>query len=230
VRIPPLTEVHRTTVELLQEGNLNVHFSQWGEDVILWHYFRTKRNGFYVDIGAHHPYYLSNTALLHHYNGWRGINVEPDERLIEYFITSRPNDVNLCCGVGAEVGVATMAVFNDGSVNSFDKASVELQIAVGEKKLVAWREVQIRTLADIFAEHVPDGQPIDVLNIDVEGWDLIALQSNDWQKYKPEIILIEDHKMYLHKLSENEIFLLLTGLNYRLVSQTLATSVYKHQI
>jgi hypothetical protein len=66
-----------------------------GEDVVLWHYLMRQHGGFYVDVGAHHPHRLSNTALLHHYNGWTGINVEPDERLMAAFLQMRPNDINL---------------------------------------------------------------------------------------------------------------------------------------
>src|SRR5688500_9241369 len=40
---------------------INVAFSQEGEDLILGRYFEGKTNGFYIDIGAHHPKRFSNT-------------------------------------------------------------------------------------------------------------------------------------------------------------------------
>jgi FkbM family methyltransferase len=227
MHIPPMHDVHWKTLQLMQAGSLHVHFSQWGEDVVLWHYLMRQRDGFYVDVGAHHPHRLSNTALLHHYNGWTGINVEPDERLLAAFREIRPNDINLCCGVGAQNGVAQMGIFEDGAVNSFDKKAVELQVSQGGKKLNEWREVPIRTLKDILDTHIPPGRTVDLLNVDAEGWDLVVLKSNDWDRYKPAFILVEDHKMDLAQAAGNETFALLTGLGYRLIAQTLATSIYK---
>lgn len=54
-------------------------FSQAGEDRIVTFVFGTLRvsRPSYLDIGAYHPYHLSNTALLH-LGGSRGINIEPD--------------------------------------------------------------------------------------------------------------------------------------------------------
>ena len=59
-------------------------YSQEGEDIILKRYFENRKNGFYVVIGAHHPYRYSNTALLREM-GWSGINIEPSPDLIEKF-------------------------------------------------------------------------------------------------------------------------------------------------
>ena len=226
MHFPSMSEEHRKFLELAQTGHLHVHFSQWGEDVILWHFFRNRRNGFYVDVGAHHPYSLSNTAALHHFNGWSGINIEPDQRLFERFLIARPHDINLCCGVDAENGFKEIAIFEDGAVNSFDKEAVDIQITHAGKKLNEWRSVPIRTLKSILDEHLPAGQRVDVLNVDAEGWDLVVLQSNDWSLYKPEIILVEDHKMNLMHTDQNKTLGFLRDLGYRLVSQTLATSIY----
>jgi FkbM family methyltransferase len=229
MQIPPFEDVHRKTLALIQTGQLRVHFSQWGEDIILWHHLWHRRGGFYIDVGAHHPHYLSNTALLHDYNQWSGINIEPDDRLIQAFHQVRPADINICCGVGAEAGVQRLATFDDGSVNSFDPAAVERQLAHGGKTLLGWRDVQIRTLRDIVEQHVPAGRGVDLLNVDVEGWDLQVLQSNDWDRCRPEFILVNDHSMYLMKAHENRIALFLETFGYRLISQTLATSIYRRE-
>jgi FkbM family methyltransferase len=222
-----MNDVHWKTLQLLQAGDLHVHFSQWGEDIVLWHYLMRQRGGFYVDVGAHHPHRLSNTALLHHYNGWSGINIEPDERLIAAFLEIRPDDINICCGVGAEDGVMRMAIFEDGAVNSFHEASIEIQLTHGGKKLKEWRDVPVRTLKSILDEHLPSGRSIDLLNVDAEGLDFVVLKSNDWDRYRPLFILVEDHKMNLSRAYEGQVLQLLKGYGYRLVAQTLATSIYK---
>lgn len=226
MNIPPLPEPQQTMLDLMKSRHLHVHFSQWGEDVVLWHFLRERRDGFYVDVGAHHPHALSNTALLHYFNGWTGINIEPDTDLFQRFVETRPGDINVCCGVGAENGTQRMAVFHDGAVNSFNAEAVDHQITRGGKTLKEWREVPVRTLRSILDEHVPAGKSIDVLNVDVEGWDLIALQSNDWTRYRAGIVLVEDHQMNLADVSRNATWRFLSDIGYRLVSQTMATSIY----
>ena len=56
-----------------------IHFGNYGEDLILHRLFdRTYRNGFYVDLGAYHPFRFSNTAYFY-LKGWNGINVDANE-------------------------------------------------------------------------------------------------------------------------------------------------------
>lgn len=57
----------------------------------------------YIDIGAHHPYEISNTAIFY-MNGCRGVNVEANPNLIDEFYKERPDDINICCGVGNHPG------------------------------------------------------------------------------------------------------------------------------
>src|SRR3972149_133216 len=46
-------------------------YSQEGEDLILRELFADKQRGFYVDIGAHHPFRFSNTQHFYEIE-WRG--------------------------------------------------------------------------------------------------------------------------------------------------------------
>lgn len=76
-------------------------FAQNGEDVLIFNLFQ--RLGYnkpsFIDIGAHHPYNISNTAVFH-LNGCKGVNIEANPNLIEEFYKERPNDINICSGVG----------------------------------------------------------------------------------------------------------------------------------
>jgi hypothetical protein len=57
-------------------------FSQTGEDLIVEFIFNDIGVDYpsYIDIGAHHPYYLNNTQIFY-LKGCRGINIEPDPSL-----------------------------------------------------------------------------------------------------------------------------------------------------
>jgi hypothetical protein len=51
-------------------------------------------------------------------------------------------------------------------------------------------QVPMRPLKDILAEHL-GGQRVDVMSIDIEGMTMICLESNDWSRWKPSILLVE---------------------------------------
>ena len=53
-------------------------FSQTGQDRLLFeHFFRGKRNGVFVDVGAYDGTTFSNTLFFERSMGWSGLCVEP---------------------------------------------------------------------------------------------------------------------------------------------------------
>ena len=210
---------------LINTGEARLHFSQLGEDAVLWHHFGTNMNGFYVDVGCHHPYRFSNTALLATFNDWQGINVDLDERAIAAFRAIRPNDTNLNIAIGLTDGESTVTVFEEGAVNSLDPAMANHQAqtrAVKAKKMI-----RTRPLASVLQEHMPSGIEIDFMNIDAEGWDQIVLESNDWERYRPKVIAVESHGFNLNNPQVNETFRFLVGKGYSLTSHVVVTSIYE---
>src|SRR4051794_20475695 len=110
-------------LQLLADPHMRVSYSQYGEDIVIFNmlaYFAPIENGFYVDIGAFDPRQYSNTQFLHML-GWSGINIDASSETIERFKRERPNDINLCVGVGAEDEVLTYHKFAEGAcaVNTF---------------------------------------------------------------------------------------------------------------
>src|SRR3989344_5781411 len=99
-KIVPPRYHHRvvTVVKNIFGGYGITHYSQNGEDIILVALFAKKKNGFYVDVGAHHPERYSNTHLLYK-NGWWGVNIDPDPDAMRLFKKRRPRDRNLCVGI-----------------------------------------------------------------------------------------------------------------------------------
>ena len=66
---------------IFQGGYGHASFSQHGEDIVVYKLLESMfgslevYNGFFVDLGAHHPFHYSNTMLLH-LCGWKGLNVD----------------------------------------------------------------------------------------------------------------------------------------------------------
>lgn len=218
-------KIYEELILAIEAGHVKVSFSQLGEDGILWWLFNDRANGFYVDVGCHHPYKFSNTAILHLCNGWNGINIDMDQRSIDAFNNIRPNDINLCIAIGAESGQMEASFFKEGAVNSLDPGAAsnpQWAHSFEEKRLV-----DVRPLRDILKEHLPEGKQIDFLNIDAEGFDYAVLTSNDWSRYKPEVIAIEAHGFDPANPQGNATFDMLSQLGYSLISHCVVTSFYK---
>lgn len=167
-------------------------FSWEGEDVLLRKImpdlFGIER-GFYIDIGAHHPFNLSNTHLLHDL-GWRGINVDATPGSMALFNEHRPADINLECAVSDKPGKMLFTVFDQPELNGFvDDGTIAYHESRGIK-VVRRVEIDCVTLNSICEEYVKDGW-VHLLSIDVEGLDLRILKAADLEKWRPAVIVIE---------------------------------------
>lgn len=202
-------------------------FSQEGEDMILSRLFEGRHlNNFYIDIGAHHPQRFSNT--YHFYmQGWCGINIDPLPGSMSKFSDLRPRDINLEYAISDEEKELTYYEFNEPALNGFSLELTNLRDGLHDFRLVGKRKIPTRRLADVLDEHLPQGQQIDFLNVDVEGLDLKVLQSNNWKKYRPGVVLAEDLKrLPLSQIKLSPIVKYLTGQGYTLNSKTINTLIF----
>ncbi|MDB5146688.1 MAG: FkbM family methyltransferase [Mucilaginibacter sp.] len=203
-------------------------YSQEGEDMVLRSFFEGKKNykGYFVDVGAHHPYRYSNT-LFFYQKGWKGINIEPTPGAIKAFNIFRRKDINLNIGVSDRRDKLIFYCFNEPALNGFSKELSEERNGTSKKyKIIKEVEVETYPLAEILDKYLPAGQKIDFLTIDVEGLDLIVLKSNNWNKYKPSYILVED-RIDFTNLSDSEVYKYLEEQGYQLVAKTLRTLFFK---
>ena len=76
-------------------------YSQFGEDIFLQKYFN-KNNGFFIDIGCHHPFRYNNTFKLYKL-GWRGLNIDLSKISIDLFDMIRPEDTNICYAISNKI-------------------------------------------------------------------------------------------------------------------------------
>lgn len=212
--------------KLLDLEGVQPHFSQSGEDVVLHRIFYGKENGFYVDVGAFHPTRYSNTYLLHKLFGWQGLNIDASKHAVDLFNQARPNDTNIHSAVGMVEGEKLLYTFDHPARNTLSKNVVKRQESRGDTKLIGEEPVSVRRLSTLLDKHLPEGQQIDLLSIDIEGYDIQALESNDWTKYKPKVILIEDHSIKEGDIQKSVIYQYLTSKSYKFYSHTFDTSVY----
>ncbi|MCD7972296.1 MAG: FkbM family methyltransferase [Candidatus Azobacteroides sp.] len=205
-------------------------YSQEGEDMVVKSLFENKKGykGFYVDIGAHHPFRFSNTAYFYK-KGWRGINIEPTPGAINIFNRFRKKDINIQGAIGLSDKPLLFYQFNEPALNGFDKRLSESRHHGDNKyEIINTTEIAVSKLSTVLDSCLEEGKKIDFLTLDVEGMEMEVLKSNDWFKYKPDyIFLIEEHTSIVDTIG-NEIYTYLKGLNYSFIAKTPRTSIYKY--
>ena len=166
-------------------------YSQYGQEL----YLRSKKlipekGGFFVEIGAYHPKWNSNTYLLETEMEYTGISVDPLEDYLEEWKSLRPKTVFLNCAVSNRHGPVsfTRVKLKDGWEDQISGITDTFSLA-GKPHETECITVECMPLRDVFER---TSVPVDVLFIDVEGHEMNVLESNDWDRFKPKIIGCEN--------------------------------------
>ena len=172
--------------------------------------FFADRTGFYVDVGANDPVLDSQS---HHLEalGWTGLLIEPDPDYCDLLRKNRRGVVvQMACSSPENAG-KQLLLNRAGPHSTLESKPIAIGAVV--RSTVA---VQCETLDAILSRHnAPIG--FDLLSIDIEGHELVALSGFSFDKWRPQLVLIEDHVTHLdkHKLMRINGYQLLmrTGLN-----------------
>ena len=217
-------QVHQRYQKQLEYGN--IFYSQEGEDIILQGIFTNQQRGFFIDIGAHHPVRFSNTYMFYKM-GWRGINIDAMPGSMDCFSTIRPEDNNLEIPISEKPQTLIYYMFDEPCLNSFSKKLTDERIQNTPYKLINQIELKTQRLEQVLDIYLPPFKEIDFISVDVEGLDLEVLQSNNWEKYNPKIILVETSNQVMHKDNNDPIHCFLGSKGYNLIARTLRTSFYQ---
>ena len=203
-------------------------YSQEGEDLILLRYFGNKQKGVFVDIGSHHPYRFSNTFLLYQ-RGWTGVNVDANPGTKELFDKLRPHDVNVEIGISDKEIDLEYYSFKEPALNTFSPQLASTYINGGweleEKKII-----HTISLLQLFEKYLSPDTTIDFLTMDIEGFELEALQSNDWNKFRPKLLLVEILDFEIEKFNNHPIFKFLKSKGYSLTAKTKNTVFFEDTV
>jgi FkbM family methyltransferase len=146
---------------------------------------------------------------------------------MELFRKMRPGDINLCVGVSDQPGTLTYIEFDDPALNTFDAELAAERERATPYRVVNRIGVPVARLRDLLEQHLPPGRHIDFMSIDVEGYDLEVVQSNDWEKYRPTYLLVECLESRLSSINEAPIHRFLVEQGYTLYAKTVNTLFYK---
>lgn len=189
-------------------------YAQWGDDVLAWEYFKGKTDGVFLEAGANHPTILSQTYLLEK-RGWTGVLVEPVPECCEKLRAGRPGSrvFQKALGSPSQRGVLKLVIPGGHS----ELASALKEGGAGEPGDTIF-EAELITLTEVL--DAASIEKLNFLSLDLEGMELEALQGLDFQRFRPELIIVEDR---LDRLSRHR-FLKENG--YKLVRRNGSNNWY----
>lgn len=161
--------------------------------------FITKRRGFFVEAGANDGIRQSNTLYLEKYYGWKGLLIEAIPELVEHCVVNRPKCIVENCALVSSAYPSDhvemkycnlMSVVND----NLNKLTIDEHIDSGKKFLreneqVYSIEVPAKTLSSVLTKH--GVSKIDLLSLDVEGYEAQVLNGLNFNNHRPRFLLIE---------------------------------------
>jgi FkbM family methyltransferase len=206
-------------------------YSQSGEDIIvsfLLDMISKSTQKKYLDIGANHPFLLSNTALLYK-NGGSGVLVEPDPFYANLLRKRRPKDRVIQSGVHfSGESTADFYIMDSPTLNTFSKQEMLRYVNMGHELVNTLRVdlLNVNSLLEMAGD-------LDFLNLDIEGLDYAVLEMIDWKKHRPKCVCVESIAYEKDKEPEKlkNISNLMQDNDYVLYADTFINSIFvdRHQ-
>lgn len=206
-------------------GRATTTYSQCGEDLILDYLHHHKDTGFYVDVGANDPRIFSNTYFFYK-KGWNGLVIEPNIKKLNEYKYRRARDIRGHYAVGPK-GSFTFFKFKEDALNTMSEEVAHSYEKMGHK-IISTDTVPSLPLSDIFKEK--NITHIDFISIDTEGQNFEVLQTNDWNVYRPNFVVVETAEFDKpdDESLEEKYNTYMTQIGYKKVANTPLNAVYKN--
>lgn len=174
------------------------YFSQYNQDQFLNEVvFFNKKNGFFIDIGAHDGVSLSNSFFFEKYNDWDGICVEPNPVVFEKLISNRKSiNLNVCIGNQNKTVLFTQiqgySEMLSGITEKYDVRHIEridntIQIKGGKKTEIEVNMITLETIDEL------KDRKIDFISIDTEGNEYDIIKAINFNKLDIKSLVIENN-------------------------------------
>jgi hypothetical protein len=171
-------------------------FSQAGEDsIVLYILHELGKLDFlnltYLDLGSNDPVKMNNTYFLYRH-GARGVLVEANPDFIENLRVMRPGDIVLNRLVDTRDGVQKdFYILNGDGLSTPDFEQAQECIRVNPAlEIIRTLPVETITVNTIIEKYLMGRAP-SLISFDVEGMDFEILQSVDFDRFRPLVIIIE---------------------------------------
>ncbi|GAB4412985.1 MAG: hypothetical protein Kow00106_07780 [Anaerolineae bacterium] len=157
------------------------------------------RGGFFVELGANDGLSQSNTYYYERWLGWRGILIEAVPELYRRAVRARPKARVFNCACVSftyphpDIAIAYAGLMSVVKNSWADPDQESKHVAIGRQleRINGPHEIRVpaRTLTSILDEC--QVSRIDLLSLDVEGYEPEVLAGLDLERYRPRYMLIE---------------------------------------
>lgn len=195
----------------------NISFSKAGDDIQLMKLVNNRVPGAYVDVGCWHPVKASNTYYFS-LRGWKGICIDPNPELKLLYQQFRPKDKFINAGIGKSNLTLEYFMLEESSMNTFSLDFIKKHHL--ESTVLKRIKIPLFSLEEILDKNLDPNDRLDFFDIDVEGFDLEVLKTNNWKKYRPKVIVIESDVSIQTDIN-SEIVNYLETKNYRLIGKSI---------
>ena len=177
----------------------SVYKSQVGQDKYIYEaFFKNKRNGVFVDIGAHDGLTFSNSYFFEKELGWSGICIEPRTHLFEKLKACRSCACVRAC-ISDETGTVPFLNIEgvdemlSGMVSTYDQRQLDIvmndiRYHGGQIKTIQVPSVLLQELLQLHSMN-----HVDFLSVDTEGGELEILKTIDFEKITIDVITVENN-------------------------------------
>lgn len=218
--VPPIT---------LEKSDTELGFEL---EFVIAHLMLRKKNLFFVQIGANDGMTVDPLYRFVNEFGWSGILVEPVPDAFERLKANYRNRTGLKfinAAVSERDGTRTLYTAGDSKsasvYSSFDKELVKKQTRWVPDVVDRIQEIQVRCISMRTLVDEVEGNEIDILLVDAEGYDFEILKMIDFSKMKPTIICYEHTN--LDKTQMQAAATLLASQGYRMTRDNLDTIAYR---
>lgn len=180
----------------------HISYAQHADDFMIINLFEMLeiKKPSYLDLGAHDPIEISNTALIYR-RGSRGVNIEANPSLLPAFLAQRSEDINVNVGVGVVSGTQDFYMYDDRhGCNTFSEEETRTMSLKIQKVM----RLKVITLVEIVNKYCPDGKFPDLLLSDLEGMDYQVLEhglkAHD-NLYNPKVVCVETRRKDSQKMA-----------------------------
>lgn len=162
-------------------------------DIKILPYLQDIQNGFFVEAGALDGLFMSNTKTLEDL-GWNGLLIEPSKKAVDLCKKNRKCLVERCALVSKEYTKDTVmgdfVLDGEYGIGAWSSITRHAYGQLADKTFNSFTtEVPATTLEKLLDKY--DLKKVDLLSLDVEGYELEVLKGIDFNKVKITFILIE---------------------------------------
>jgi len=150
--------------------------------------------------------------------------VDANPSLLKRFRLARPKDTVSWACVGEGSGDTTFAICNNPGLSHAVGDVPHFNVVDGSYSV----SVPVKTLRGLFEEYGVPGR-FGLLSIDLEGSELAALQSSDFLRWRPEVVVVEIHddSFELEQFDKNEIVVFLRSAGYKFVAYSDFSAIFR---